>query len=190
MDLFNIHVDNTKCSIARNFTDTISATGLHQHVTGSTHSSGHTLDLFISRTEDNDLISDLRILPISFSDHHLIRLKLKFNMSSGTPSTVSYRQLRKIDVTDFCEDIRKSEINNLKSTSCDEHIKCFNNVLNNLLDKHAPIRTKTASRPRSQPWFDSTILEARRVKRLNERKWTKTGLTVHHNAFKESAKHN
>ena len=110
---FNIHVDNPKCLTARNFNDIISNTGLHQHVTGQTHSSGHTLDLLISRTEDKILLSDLSVCPISFSDHQLIKANLKMRIPATSQSTISFRHLRKINIPDLCEDIERSEINKL-----------------------------------------------------------------------------
>ena len=103
--------------------------------------------------------------------------------------TVSYRHIKKINIHDFTEDIKKSAINSLDSTMCDDHIKCFNRVLVNLLDKHAPLRSKKTSLQKSQPWFDSTIVDARSIKRSNERKWIKSGLNVDQQAFKDSSRH-
>ena len=43
--------------------------------------------------------------------------------------------------------------------------------------------------PKSEPWFDYAILDARHIKRFSERKWAKTGLVVHLEAFKTSSKY-
>ena len=76
---FNIHVDNPKCSFARNFMDIISTSGLHQHISERTHRSGHTLDLIISRSEENHLLTDFNVFNTTFSDHSLIKTKLSVN---------------------------------------------------------------------------------------------------------------
>ena len=138
---FNIHVDNKKCLFAKNFSDIISSSGLQQHVNKQTHQSGHTLDLIISRTEDTDFVSDLNISATGFSDHSLVKLNLNLNKPSEKLNTVSCRHLKKINLTDFKNDITQSAINKLASNTCTDHVKCFNQVLGDILEKHAPIRT-------------------------------------------------
>ena len=46
-----------------------------QHVTGLTHSKGHTLVLIITRGDVN-LVYDVRVLPGHFSDHKVVFCKL------------------------------------------------------------------------------------------------------------------
>ena len=48
---FNIHIDNATDSFAKAFADILSSGNLNQHVNGSTHRSGHTLDLVIACPE-------------------------------------------------------------------------------------------------------------------------------------------
>ena len=55
---FNFHVDNQSNQHASTFLDMLRDMGLRNHVNCTTHNSGHTLDLIISRPEDN-LISDV-----------------------------------------------------------------------------------------------------------------------------------
>lgn len=46
---FNMHDDNPNDPFAKQFTDMLSTFQLTQHITGPTHSQGHTLDLVISK---------------------------------------------------------------------------------------------------------------------------------------------
>ena len=46
-----------------------------QQVTGSTHPKGHTLDLIITRGDEN-LVHDVITLPDLFSDHKVVPCKL------------------------------------------------------------------------------------------------------------------
>ena len=64
----------------------------------------------------------------------------------------------------------------------------FQQVLRNLLDDFAPVLQKKTRRSNSQPWFDSTILEARSLKRASERTWRKTGLCIHRQEFALNSK--
>ena len=47
---FNIHWDNEKDNKRAQFATLLESFGLEQHVSGSTHRAGHTLDLLLSQT--------------------------------------------------------------------------------------------------------------------------------------------
>ena len=47
---FNVHVGDPSCDDAAALLDSLAALSLAQHVSGATHSRGHTLDLNISRS--------------------------------------------------------------------------------------------------------------------------------------------
>ena len=49
---FNFHMDIASVRDARVFSDLPTSMGLKQHVTVPTHTSGHTLDLLITREHD------------------------------------------------------------------------------------------------------------------------------------------
>ena len=51
---FNVHVDSSRDSESAQLSTLFESFGLVQHVYGSTHISGHTLDLLITRAIDND----------------------------------------------------------------------------------------------------------------------------------------
>ncbi|KAJ8020252.1 hypothetical protein HOLleu_39800 [Holothuria leucospilota] len=61
---FNIHVDASDNHDAVSFRNLLDTSDFHQHVTGSTHKAGPTLDLLISNNCD-DLISSVSTLPRS-----------------------------------------------------------------------------------------------------------------------------
>lgn len=72
---FNFHLNNNDNADARNFLDFLESANMTQHVTGSTHSKGHTLDLIITRDDEN-LVHNVIILPGLFSDHKVVTCKL------------------------------------------------------------------------------------------------------------------
>ena len=65
---FNFHVDDARNKEAIEFGALIESFGLKQHVTGSTHQKGHTLDLVITRSTDA-LVQDICIKDTCLSDH-------------------------------------------------------------------------------------------------------------------------
>ena len=68
-------------------------------------------------------------------------------------------------------------------------IDLVKSVLSKLLDKHAPIRTCTAAERNTVSWMTDAILEAKRVRRQNERRWRSSGLTVHIQQYRFSCQH-
>ena len=53
-------------------------------------------------------------------------------------------------------------------------VDCYNTTLAELLDRHAPLKTKTVTVRRQEPWYSEEIREAKRARRRAERKWRKT----------------
>jgi len=49
---FNVHVDDPNDSAAESFRELLESMSLTQHVLGSTHVQGHTLNLVITRNSD------------------------------------------------------------------------------------------------------------------------------------------
>ena len=72
---FNMHVDDTADSQAKNFMDVSNSLGLCQRTVGSTHRAGHTLDLVISRAVDQ-LRPKVTICDSGLSDHLAVHFKL------------------------------------------------------------------------------------------------------------------
>lgn len=73
---FNYHVDDSSNSDASAFLDILESADLVQNVTGSTHRSGRTLDLIISR-DYNNIVSNVRVYRPDISDHGLIICSLR-----------------------------------------------------------------------------------------------------------------
>ena len=54
------------------------------------------------------------------------------------------------------------------------------------MERHAPLKSRAIAQRQPQPWINSDILEAKRVRRQCERRWRKSSLFVHRIAYKES----
>ena len=75
---FNIHAEVEVSGLALEFLETMASLDMSQYVNGPTHMGGHTLDLVFS-TEQREfdlMVTDLVSVPLSWSDHHLIKCNL------------------------------------------------------------------------------------------------------------------
>ena len=73
---FNLYVDTPDKWDAKQFLSILSGSGFCQHITGSTPKHGHTLDLLISRIDD-DIVQEWHTHPVLYSDHHIIKYILR-----------------------------------------------------------------------------------------------------------------
>ena len=81
---FNIHFDLSSDSQTIRFNDILKTFDLIQHVASPTHSSGHTLDLIVTKSIDNDLIIStnvfqilLRTIPMSYVIYVFLNLNVQ-----------------------------------------------------------------------------------------------------------------
>ena len=73
---FNFHVESTDDTNAKRFCELLDTFGLIQHVACPTHASGHTLDLIISRSINDLIITELLESTLASSDHSFIECNL------------------------------------------------------------------------------------------------------------------
>ena len=62
----------------------------------------------------------------------------------------------------------------------------YNSTLRDIVDEHAPIRTKEMPRRPMLPWYNKNIQVAKRYRRCCEWLWIRTSLCVHFEMFKVS----
>ena len=121
---FNIHVDNSQDSDAKAMLDLLESAGLHQEISESTHTHGHTLDLLIVRDND-DSINNLAVLPAMPSDHAAITFLVALPRLPATKEQVCVRNLRGIDYETFKEEItlRFEKATNIADLNVDEKVE-------------------------------------------------------------------
>ena len=88
---FNIHVEAEIAGPALEFFETMASLDMSQHVNGPIHMGGHMLDLVFStaQSECGLMVTDLVSVPLSWSDHHLI----KCNLSVALPPRREHRSI-------------------------------------------------------------------------------------------------
>ena len=173
---FNIRMDNTLNTLnnyANQFKDLLSAHELIQHITAPTHRYDHCLDLMITREHTSPLISNITIHP-GLSDHYAIITDM--NLKKTKMPTIYVTTGKKVNIQDLCFDIESQLENiNLEDGELDSCVNLFKSTVRNILDDHAPLKTRTVKLQSESPWFNDDIRAARKTRRQLERKWRDNG---------------
>jgi exonuclease III len=180
---FNFHVDVPSDSKAAKFSSIVSAANLVQHIHEPTHRKGHTLDLLITRTNEQP-IHHVSVINDLLSDHFSVFCCLKVERPGVVKKQVTYRKLKSIDLTSFKDDLQQAILSLFHIQDCTELISEYNKVLSELLDTHAPLQKAMITIRDHAPWQTEEINLARRERRQAERKWRKTQLTVDREIYK------
>ena len=152
----NIHVNDANDPNARKVLNLLVSMGLKQHVKGSTHEGGHTLDLIITREHD-DNIKSAPVINQFISDHAAVFCPLNSLKPLAVVKEINYRQLKAIELDALRADLRDSDLWTTEFTDVDEMVNCYNSTLQAILDKHAPPKTKAVVNRKWVPRFNSQI---------------------------------
>ena len=165
---FNIHMDNLQNPDTIIFSDFLELFGLINFVGFPTHQSHHTLDLFI--THQSSVIKSVSQGEF-FSNHCFINALLHLDHPSPNPKTVSYRKLKGINTIEFNKDIMDAFLSWDQPSSLSNHVQSYNMILSDVLDKHAPEKTKHIHDTHHQPWFNEQIKAEIILRCKKERIW-------------------
>ncbi len=171
---FNIHIDDPNDSQAKQFLAALHSTNLTQHVSFPTHRDRHTLDLVITHTSSS-LSPVVDYTPVSPSDHFPIFTALSISPLPPPPlSEFSFRCLKSINISKFKRDILTSPLVTRHHTHLSQLVDSYNNTLSSLLDKHAPLKTKTIRAKSPNPWFTPALSKLKSARRHLEKLWLRT----------------
>ena len=104
---FNFHLDDSNNTDATKLHNLLESFNLKQHVATPTHSRGHTLDLIITRSED-DLVDGIVVGDPPLPDHFAVHCTLKLSKPRAEQHEIRYRKLRSVDMSALCKDLRDS----------------------------------------------------------------------------------
>ena len=185
---FNFHVDCTSDRDASDFLDLLDAFNLSQHVVGSTHRSGYTLDLVITR-QNSSLVQGSIIFPTWISDHSLVQTTIQLDNPSLATSRVTFRKWKDIDKDAFLQDL-KNAVEKLHSFDSAEGIASeYNTTLQNIADSYAPTKNRIIkTRPQAE-WYTLELQTEKKKRRKCERRYRRTGTSEDARLFKEQSDH-
>lgn len=163
---FNLHL-NDGTHATSEFKNCLFSLGLHQHVDFSTHIGGNVLDLVITEQENGVKIKSCEQGPF-LSDHCVVKIVTEIKKENIKSETVSFRNYKNIDKDAFSEDLKSLEIEQI---DINEYVCDFENKIQVILDKHAPVTEKTRITRAPKPWFSDSILEKKQSFRKAEKTW-------------------
>ena len=170
---FNLHIESSEDTNAKKFCELLETFGLIQHVAFPTHTSGHTLDLIISRSINDVIITELEST-LALSDHSFIECNLNIPKPNFMVKEIRFRQLKRVDIPTFKNDISSSELCVNSFMDIDE-LSRYDTTLSSILDKHAPMTTKRMVVRRVVPWFTDDLKKLKAERRKCERKMLQSG---------------
>ena len=131
---------------------------------------GHTLDLIITRQSDQIVRSTPRV-DCYFSDHAPVLCHLHSIKPSFSTRTLSYRKIKLVSVDSLNDDLANSEVCKNPLDDLEELLLSYNKTLLAVLDKHAPVKTRTIVMRPQVPRYTDEIRQAKRERRKAERRW-------------------
>ena len=81
-----------------------------------------------------------------------------------------------MDTETFCEDILSSPLLQDQATDLTALVDQYGNVLQSLLDLHAPLKQQTVTLRPHAPWYKPEVAVQKNIRRRLERKWRSTRL--------------
>ena len=166
---FNFHLESTS-SNSKTFNSLIESFDLAQKVNSPTHIHGHTLDLLLTKC-NNDNISNVHTTD-AFSDHFSITCTLHLpTLRPQISATVSFHKYHKINKEKMKTDLIASDLINNPSKDANTLYEQYHSTLTTLIDKHAPLHTKHTKAKYISGWVNKAVIVAKKTKRLFERIW-------------------
>ena len=182
---FNFHVDEPeKDPHAACFLELRDLHNLSKHVTRSTHRSSHTLDLVITRKDEN-IIADCNVYDPCLSDHYVVICNLSLDRLRPVRVEKTYHKLRSCDMDAFHSDLSSSKLFLSPADSVGELCDQYNSQLSQLVEAYAPLRTRVLTSHPSAPWYSTEIASEKTKRRKFERRWRKSQLHIDHQLFED-----
>ena len=123
------------------------------------------------------------------SDH----CSLSWDLTVGKPTLptklISYRKIKAIDLQVLCEEMPATKLCQDSPNTLNDLVECYNLTLASILDRHAPLLTKTLTIRPLVPWFNNEIKKARRERRKADIRWGRTRSASHFKEFKAKKNH-
>ena len=186
---FNIHTDNHTDLHSQQFLSLLNNANLIQHVNFPTHQAGHTLDLVIT-SKDSTLSPTITHSLVSPSDHFPIFTSLVISPPSPPPLTEHFfRCLKSINLNNFIRDIRTSRLITHPHTNLSDLVDCYNLTLSNILNKHAPLKSKLLRPKPSNPWFTPALQKLKSARRHLEKIWSRSHSTFDLKLLRSATNH-
>jgi len=158
---FNIHLDDPDDFYSTSLKTLLETFDLKQHISTPTHTSGHILDLLITKSTTS--VSTSGITDFYLSDHKAVTCKISSTVTSS-PSRIkkTIRKISAIDIDNFSSDIRASSLFTKPESSLISCCQQFESVITTLLDKHAPPKQIVCRANPTKPFITPEIQQQKK----------------------------
>ena len=179
---FNLHFDVQTNPDVQKLCSLLSDQSFTQIVDEPTHKRGHILDWLVT-AEDSTLIHDVSVSENLLSDHKSLFFSLSLSRPLRKKRSVTSRNIRRINLEKFQSEVKAMCSTVLGDCPEEELAEKYNDSMQQLLDRHAPLKTRCVTERRSAPWINDNIRAAKRELRRAERTAHRTRFTVHREIF-------
>ena len=160
---FNIQFNNKTNFYTNKFLELLELINLSQHCHFPSHSSGNTIDFFIT----SSFIKPISILahPVSFSDHYLIQSSYPASsIKLSSTVKVSTRSWSQLDKTLFIQLFSASSFDSFSFINVDDFVLALDSLLTNTLNVLLYIKSFTYRLSSFEaPWFDGECVTSKRT---------------------------
>ena len=170
------------------FDDTVESLGLRNQVNIPTHRLQNTVDIIIT-AEDSSIISDTHQCSL-FSDHYIVHYTLTTPSKLMELKRMSYRNTKNISIDHLKNEINLALPTNQEHSQPDTIVHNYNKALMKVMDKLAPVKTKTVSNKPKLPWFNDNLACKIRKRKQLEKIWHKdrTNTNNYHRFYTQCCK--
>ena len=151
---FTFHVEDVEDSENLAFQDLLQSFGHIKHVGCPTHLSGHTLDLNITREEDNLCVSD-PVDKFYISDHSFVYSEIRVNKPKVIRRTIRTRRMKNIEENEIKKELEGIGEMIKRESSIDKAVRIFNDRVKTLFDRIFPEVEKRITVRHNAKWFDT-----------------------------------
>ena len=117
-------------------------------------------------------------LPLPITDHYPILTECSIPTGNNNPPVKRiFRRLNSICMDKFAADLATSPIVTHPPSSLTDLVDSYNDSLQAILNKHAPLVEKLVSSRPSNNWFTPLLFKLKRERRHLEHVWRKTTFT-------------
>jgi len=161
-------MDNESDCYSRRFSECIQSNGLTQHVQTPTHTSGHILDLILTRNTDGLNVSE-PTADYFISDHSFVTCCIEQCRPPLIRKTVTSRNWKSVCIDDMKNDL--AELRTIGNESCDTDtlVRDLTDRTTHIVDKHAPRKERNIVCRPDIPWYSDYLKHLKHYKRSIEK---------------------
>jgi len=171
----NIRLDRPDDPNCKRFNELIGSFGFDNRVTEPTHDRGGLLDVLLTRSDLPPPTTTL--INTGLSDHLLIKWSTDLRVKPSPYTTSTRRSWSRLNVDEFRSAVEHSTLCDselLKSLDVDQLGNLYNDVITSILDKLLPVKTVTTRKRPSDPWYDESCRDEKRVAGLLQRQYNRS----------------